>query len=435
MADADDHPPPTASLNGDVADNGGASRFSIRDRFAPGVLTRLQYASYLFMGLVTCMILKGAGGRIFDNVAILKEGCEYLHSMTYPGIDFVQRRLSTACFENTMVYRVSFSLACFFFVQFISVSDLTCCIDADSRVKMQERFFCVKTALVSLLTTLSFWIPNSFFATYAWICMFVSAIFLILQIILIVDFSYEWNETWGERSEGNAKWSWYLLGIALLTYVVGVAVTVINYVYFVPHEDCNLHAFVVTAVLVGAVVYTTVAIWVPHGSIVPSGIVFAYTAVITFSALHVSPDARCNRLYAPEQETSWRVMIATAIFSGCALAYSVVSSGGSSGRSRLSLRDADEIAAEDPDESGHLGHYCYFHGIMIMGSMYLAMMVTNWSVSGASGSNGANSGVAVAFWVKNTTVWLTIATYLWTLLAPYFCCRDRDYGYDIPDDW
>ena len=414
MSDAADDVENTSERHGLTATGGGSSG-SDSSMFTPGVLTRMQYAMYLFLAFVVCMLFKGGLGH-FMSVKVIREAC------TAAG-DTAQ---SHSCEGNLLVYRTSFALTLFFSLMFISVSDLTCCVDAKSRAEFQQKFFCWKSLVLNLFFLMVYWIPNGFFATYAWVCMFASAIFLVLQIILIVDFSYQWNEEWGDRSERNSKWSWYLMIVAGGGYLCGLAVTIINYIYFVPHVDCNANAFIITSVLISAVVYTMFAIWVPHGSIVPSGIVFGYTSIIVFTALRLSQDQRCNTLYSPPGEESWKMTLLGAIFSAGALAYSVISTGGS--RTSVSLRTEEELNAEDPDETGHLANYCYFHGIMIMGAMYLAMIVTNWSVSGGSTSAETTSGVAM--WVKVSSCWLTIFVYLWTLLAPYFCCKDRDFGID-----
>jgi hypothetical protein len=346
--------------------------------------------------------------------------------------------LNAVCYSNTLVYRVSFALVLFFLVHFAAVSDLTCCIDASSRAQFQERFFLVKSALLLLLFSVTFSIPNAFFAGYAWLCLFVSAVFLVVQMILMVDFSYQWNDDWGQRAEDNVKWQWYLLAVSLGSYTVGLAVCIAGYVYLVLHGDCNFNAFAITAVLVFGLVSTVIAIWVPHGSIVPSGIVFAYCSILQFANLRSdSSDVYCNAFADGTATTSssLKSTVLAAIFSGSVLAYSVVSAGGS--RSSLTLGDEDDHnngRLEDADASGHLSEYCFFHLIMIAGSMYLAMLASDWAVSGGGGATSTSSSTSVAFWVKNASIWCTMALYLWTLLAPYFCCKDRDFGFQT-DDW
>lgn len=389
------------------------------------------------------MILKGTHGKLVSmsgKLDILQRGCETLMAiergaggsdqdgMTHSSI------LNVACYENTVVYRISFALAIFYFLHFLSVSDLTCCIDSHIRAKMQTKFSFLKGGILLLLNFLTFFIPNAFFSYYAWACMFAGALFLLLQVVMLVDWSYHWNEEWGERSERNGKWQWYLLAIAVGTFVFGIVMSVLNFIYFAPHQDCNLQGFIVSLTILSAVGYTLIAIWVPHGSIVPSGIVFAYTSAIVFTTLRLVNDEHCNAFASEAAGTTdppIKTMLLTALFSSILLAYAAVSVGG--GRQALTGATDVELAGEDPDEEGHLAGYCYFYLIMIMGSMYLSMMVTDWQISGSDGSNGHAQGVSASFWVKTSTVGLTIVLYIWTLLAPYFCCKDRDFGFNT--DW
>ena len=393
-----------------------AGTSSAVSRLDPNLIVRLQYSGYLFLGMIACTVLQHSGSA-FDNISVLQQGCKYLSEH---GVDASSTVLNVACLHNTLVYRISFALAMFFFLHFVSVSDLTCCIDIQSRVQLQTRFFFVKTFLLSALITLSFWIPNGFFAGYAWLCLFLSGVFLVIQVVLIVDFSHDWNDEWGRRSDSNVKWQYYLVAVSGGCYVVGSTVCICGYIYFVQSGDCNFNAFVITSVLVGAIVNTMVAIWVPHGSIVPCGIVFAYTAVIAFTTLKGQRDPHCNSLYQEDQ--SAKSLILSLIFSAGVLAYSVVSAGGN--RQGLSLE-----AGVESEESGHLSGYCFFYAMMLLGSAYLAMLVTNWQVSGS----GENQSESIAEWVKLSTVWGTMFLYLWSLLAPYFCCRDRDFGINTSD--
>lgn len=442
------------------------------DVFSPGVITRLQYSSYLFIGLVACLILKGTAGHALDSFALFRHGCEYLSTtesgivhtilniggggggdggqLPMPSVKAPESLLSFACFGNTLVYRVSFSLALFFLVHLIAVSDLTCCIEAKIRAQMQERFFSFKTLLLVLLVLLTFTVvPNAFFAGYAWLCMGVSSIFLLVQIILLVDFSYQWNDDWGRRAEetGNQKWQYYLATVAIGSYAVGIICCIISFIYFVPHSDCNFNAFAITAVvIVPGIISTLVAVWVPHGSIVPTGIVFAYCSVMELLTLRATEDPYCNAFPSSQgaggsDSHSMKGLLISSLVSGAVLAYTVVSSSGD--RTQMTLEATEDAAQRDADDDGHLSGYMYFHLVMLMGSMYLAMLATDWTVSGGVGSGDAGNndvrafggrGVTAAFWVKHTSLWLTMATYMWTLLAPYYCCKDRNYGFDT-DDW
>nr|CCC95274.1 unnamed protein product [Trypanosoma congolense IL3000] len=386
---------------------------------SPTVVLRVQYATYLFLGLVGTMVLRGTLGRILSYVPMIKKGCEYAG-----GGD------ANFCTGEVLAYRVSFSLALFFFFHLLSVSDLTCCIDAESRVEFQKRFFFAKTILLGLVFAATLSIPNTFFAYYAYACIFASGLFLLINVVFLVDFSYRWSDEWTSRMEQHGKWMFYLIATTLMGYAAGIIISIFSFVYFVPHSDCNYNAFAILSVLISAVVYTVLSIWVPHGSVLPSAIVFAYSSGVMFTTLRLENDSYCNTISVPpEQAGSMKQMLLGSLVSGFTLFYSVVSTGGNGGLSST----ADDEEEGDPDTTGNLSSYMFFYATMVLGSMYLAMLSTGWHVSGRS-EGVVEDSINIAYWVRSGTVWSSVLLYVWSLLAPYYCCRDRDFGFNT-DDW
>lgn len=389
--------------------------------FSPGLIVRMQYALYLFIGLLSTLFLRGSAGRAFSKVLLLEKGCAAV--------------TGSSCTGEMVAYRVSFSLAVFFFLHWLSVSDLTCCIDGASRAQLQTRFFTVKSILLAAISVCTFFIPNAFFFYYAYICMFASALFLLLNIIFLVDFAYYWNDDWGERAERNSKWMWYLLFISSGSFLLGIGITVASFVVFVPHQDCNFNAFFIFSILFGALVYTVLSIRLPYGSIVPSSIVFLYTCVVLFSTMRTQQNDYCNRLTSVPGSFSTKQMLLGCLVPSFTLFYAVVTAGANG--SSLIMHDDDDGGHEDdddPDASGHLSHYLYFYFIMILGSMYLAMLASGWHVNGG-GDDALTGSTRVSAGVRYVTVWLAIVLYIWTLVAPYICCKDRDFGFDVEEEW
>ncbi|RNF22939.1 putative serine incorporator [Trypanosoma cruzi] len=79
-----------------VGTSGGNSQFT------PGVLLRVQYACYLFFGLILTMLLRSSLSGIFSHLSVLQKGCKLATSA-----------LSEDCTAEVLVYRVSFALALF----------------------------------------------------------------------------------------------------------------------------------------------------------------------------------------------------------------------------------------------------------------------------------------------------------------------------------
>lgn len=388
--------------------------------FSPGLIVRIQYALYLFVGLLSTLLLRGTAGRAFSKIFFLEKGCAAV--------------TGTSCTGEMVAYRVSFSLAVFFFIHWLSVSDLTCCIDGASRAQLQTRFFTVKSVALAGISVCTFFIPNGFYYYYAYVCMFASAIFLLLNIIFLVDFAYYWNDDWGERADRNSKWMWYLLLISSGSFLLAIGITVASFVIFVPHQDCNFNAFLICSVLFGGLVYTVLSIRLPYGSIVPSSIVFLYTCVVLFSTMRTQQNDYCNTLVSGPGSFSIKQMLLGCLVPSFTLFYAVISAGANG--SSLTMHDGDNEVEDDddPDASGHLSHYLYFHFIMILGSMYLAMLATGWHVNGG-GDEALMGSTKVSAGVRYVTVWIAIILYIWTLVAPYTCCKDRDFGFDVEDDW
>ncbi|KAG5500427.1 hypothetical protein JKF63_03520 [Porcisia hertigi] len=412
------------------AQDGGSSRRRFRSvdedsDFSPGLVLRLKYAMYLFVALLLSMMVRGLMSSLFEKVPMLEKGCA---TSSRGGV------IQAACGAEMLIYRASFALTVFFGIHWLSVSDLTCCIRSKDRAELQRSFFTVKTLLLVLLFVVTLFIPNGFFSGYAYVCLFCSGVYLLMNVVFLVDFSYKWSDEWSDRADGNSKWVWYLLTIAVGGFTLAVAAIVASFVMYVPHTDCNFNASVITSVIAGAFVYYILSIYVPHGSIVPSSIVFLSTSGILFLTLRTNDNEHCNRLATHPSSTAYSILqtIATMAFTCFTLLYSVVTAGASGSAFQIGRDDDGE--EEDPEEAGHLSHYMFFYTIMIFGSMYMAMLGSSWHVSGA-GDSGLSKSISIALWVRLSTVWAAIFLYIWSLVAPYTCCKGRDFGYSIDEDW
>lgn len=395
------------------------------DDLSPGLIVRLKYAMYLFVALLFSMMAHGLMSSLFDKIPILEKGC----AMSSKG-----GVIRAACAAEMLIYRVSFALTVFFGIHLISVSDLTCCIRSKDLAELQRSFFTVKTVLLVVLFIVTLFIPNGFFSAYAYVCLVCSGLYLLMNVVFLVDFSYHWSDDWIERADGNSKWMWYLLIIAVGSFVLAIAVVVASFVIFVPHSDCNLNACIITSITVGAFIYFILSIYVPHGSIVPSSIVFLYTSCILLFTLRTTDNEHCNRMATRPSSTTYAILqtIFTMLLTCFTLLYSVVATGGSG--ASLNIGQNEDGGAENPDETGHLSHYMFFYTIMIFGSMYLAMLGSSWHVSGA-GEDGLSKSINLAFWVRLSTVWAAMFVYIWSLVAPYTCCKGRDFGFAVDEDW
>jgi len=90
-------------------------------------------------------------------------------------------------------------------------------------------------------------------------------------------------------------------------------------------------------------------------------------------------------------------------------------------------------AAEEEDDPVPLGpvqamRNAKFHLIMAAGSMYMAMILTNWSSRQEVENNSKSYDVgAETMWIKIVSQWLTCLLYIWSLAGPLIL-KDRDFS-------
>lgn len=103
------------------------------------------------------------------------------------------------------VYRICFALACYFAL--MAVMMIGAKSSRDGRAPIQNGFWGMKYLVVIAIAIGAFFIPNdgAFATTWMWIGLIGGVMFILVQLVLIVDFAHSWAETWvGEyRKLGN----------------------------------------------------------------------------------------------------------------------------------------------------------------------------------------------------------------------------------------
>jgi hypothetical protein len=65
------------------------------------------------------------------------------------------------------------------------------------------------------------------FAVFAtgWAARFGSALFLIIQMIILLDFTQSWNDAWVANGEEDPRWLYGLLGLTVTAFlgVLGIS--------------------------------------------------------------------------------------------------------------------------------------------------------------------------------------------------------------------
>ncbi|MED6272466.1 Serine incorporator 1, partial [Characodon lateralis] len=321
-------------------------------------------------------------------------------------------------------------------------------------------------ALVGL-TVGAFFIPDGTFTT-VWYYFGVvgSFIFIIIQLILLVDFAHSWNQSWLEKAENGNKKCWFaaLLSFTFITYALAFTAVVLFYVFYTQPDDCTEHKVFISLNLLFCIAVSIVAILPkvqeaqPTSGLLQASVISLYTMYLTWSAMTNNPNKQCNpsllSLVQPSSPTpppgptqapgyvQWwdaQSIVGLLVFLFCTLYASIRSSNNAQVNKLMQTEESQGLTADqeasvgedgvrravDNEEDGVTYSYTFFHFSLCLASLYIMMTLTNWYKPNSDYETMQTSMPAV--WVKISSSWLSLGLYLWTLVAP-LVLPDRDFN-------
>ncbi|XP_077385474.1 serine incorporator 1 isoform X1 [Festucalex cinctus] len=442
-------------------------------------VTRIMYAWILLLGtIVSCVMLSPGAEKLLIRIPGF---CAGGADSSLPGM---QADFNCEIFMGyKAVYRVCFGMSMWFV--WFSILLVNVKNTKDPRAAVHNGCWFFKVLGLVLVTAGAFYIPDGTF-TYAWFAVGSAGafFFIVIQLVLLVDFAHSWNESWMDRMESEGSMIWYA-GLALVTivnYLLSFIACVLFYVFYTTPDDCFINKFFISfnmLLCIGASVISVlkkVQEYQPRSGLLQSSIITLYTTFLTWSAMSNEPDSPCNpgllnivqQIAAPTlapfedgNQTAgvfisdtdepvpsapylqwWdaQSIVGLTLFVLCII-YSSLRSSSASQMSKLTIASKDsEILAEGgsqesiegetgtrrvADSEGELVEYSYsfFHFMLFLASLYIMMTLTNWY------SPNADYTVTKkwpAVWVKITSSWLCLALYIWTLVAP-MVLTNRDF--------
>uniref|UniRef100_A0A803QN50 Serinc-domain containing serine and sphingolipid biosynthesis protein n=1 Tax=Cannabis sativa TaxID=3483 RepID=A0A803QN50_CANSA len=266
--------------------------------------------------------------------------------------------------------------------------------------------------------------------TFMTISKFGSGLFLLVQVVLLLDFVHRWNDTWVGYDE--RFWFIALFVVSLFCYLASFVFSGLLFHWFTPSgHDCGLNTFFIVMTLISVFVFAIVALHpAVNGSILPASVLSVYCTYLCYSALSSEPrDYECNGLHKHSKAVSTGTLTLGLCTTVLSVVYSAVRAGSSTtllsppgsprAGSEKPLLPLDKAAEHEEKEKSKPVSYSYsfFHLIFSLASMYSAMLLTGWSTSvGASGKLVDVGWPSV--WVRIITGWVTAALYIWSLIAP-----------------
>lgn len=199
------------------------------------------------------------------------------------------------------VYRICFALCCFFALMACIMMGVRS--SRDPRTPIQNGFWAFKFLIVIGIAIGAFFIPEGSFApTWMWFGLLGGLAFIVIQLVLIVDFGHTWAETWVGRYEETESKTWYcaLLSVTFLQYALTIAGVSLLFIHYTTADDCSLNKFFISINLILCVATSVVSVLpavqdrLPNSGLLQSAMVSLYVMYLTWSAVANNPGENVN---------------------------------------------------------------------------------------------------------------------------------------------
>lgn len=401
------------------------------------IATRLMYTIVFLLISVVAFCFKIYAYDILSHIPFVEESCTEDTCGTFS------------------VYRLTFAL--FLFHGLLSVLFIGIRSTKDPRALLNDGWWPLKLPLLLAVIVGCFFIPNEFFTYYAWVAIIGAGLFILIQLVLLIDFAYSWSESWVSKwqddTEGGEEriYLYGLLSVTGLLFLIALLFDILMYTLFC-RDGCWWNSLLITANLIMCLFLSVMSIlprvqeFNPRAGLLQASIFSVYCTYYVYSAILSEPT--CGQLtefaWASSDSTTsdWLSLVFGGLFTVISVVYASVRAGSSTSlkqrdydeepfltsteRKEEPLEEDDEEEDQDDERKGTAYSYSLFHLAFALGAMYIGMLLTNWSViTGDTGNLSTDSGwVSVS--VKLFSCLFAGALYLWTVLAPMLL-PDRDW--------
>ncbi|GAA5941238.1 Tms1p [Sporobolomyces koalae] len=236
------------------------------------------------------------------------------------------------CYGVLAVHRICFALALFHMI--LSVFLIGVKDTRTKRAALQNGWWGPKVLSWLVLVYISFLIPNGFYLFYGnYVSLLGSTIFILIGLVLLIDFAHSWSETCLDKWEktDSPLWKWTLISSTLGLYVLTISLTIVQYIFFAG-KGCGLNTTLITINWILSVIVSVLSVAPriqesnPRSGLAQSGMVVAYTAYLITSAIANHDDdsssGTCNPLTKRAAGARTGMVVLGAVFTFLAIAYS-----------------------------------------------------------------------------------------------------------------
>lgn len=385
---------------------------------------RLAYCGLFGLSLIVSWILREVGAPLLEKFPWINTSDSDTHTKEW--------------YQIQAVLRVS--LGNFLFFGILSLIMIGIKDQNDKRDSWHHGGWCAKMIIWAVLVVLMFFLPNVVISIYETISKFGAGLFLLVQVIILLDGVHTWNDAWVAKDE--QKWYVALLVISIGCYLAAFTFSGILFVWFNPSgHDCGLNVFFIVMTMILAFVFAVIALNPSvNGSLLPASVISVYCAYVCYTALSSEPrDYVCNGLHNKSKAVTISTLVLGMLTTVLSVLYSALRAGSSTtflsppsspksaGKKPLLEGEDMEEGRENKKETEARPvsySYSFFHLIFALASMYSAMLLSGWTSSSES-SDLIDVGWT-SVWVRICSEWFTAGLYIWTLVAPWLF-PDREF--------
>ncbi|XP_016568101.2 probable serine incorporator isoform X2 [Capsicum annuum] len=312
------------------------------------------------------------------------------------------------CSHTMGVLRVSLGCFIFFLVMFLTTCFTSKLYDVSN--VWHSGWWILKFLMLITFTVIPFFVPSDYVQLYGEFARVGAGVFLILQLISVIEFITWWNNYWmpDERKKQSCSLGLFMSTVCYIASICGI---VMMYVLYASKTSCILNIFFIswTAILLVVMMAVSLHSKVNRG-LLSSGIMASYVVFLCWSAIRSEP---ATQKCSPQQQNSghggWTTVLGFLI-GICAIVMATFSTGIDS--QTFQFRK-DKVQSEDDVPY----KYGFFHLVFSLGAMYFAMLFISWNLDGLPRKWSIDVGWA-STWVKIVNEWFAATIYLWKLILP-----------------
>eukprot|EP00929_Paragymnodinium_shiwhaense_P008658 TRINITY_DN112624_c0_g1_i1.p1 TRINITY_DN112624_c0_g1~~TRINITY_DN112624_c0_g1_i1.p1 ORF type:complete len:429 (+),score=88.32 TRINITY_DN112624_c0_g1_i1:93-1379(+) len=334
------------------------------------------------------------------------------------------------CWYDQVIYRgEAAAVVVFLVLLFLCLSG---CATGAARSQSVAKFMGV-----FLIGFVLLFLPNDVLDAFGSVATGASALFLVAQALLLIDFAYTWNQLWFDnalaayRREIHQRGYRFWLGLVLVSAALLILGSLIGAIllYINSPDDGGRIALVSAVIISILLLLVSITDWCEHGTLLTSAVVMAYTVYLVCEAFSVKPGTSMSIPSWLGLTICTVSLISFSTGAASSLSLEPTPSGTSAAQQPLSP-PASAAGAADAAERGAAGAAAGEAEEVepSEGRMYALQCLVHAAAALFICASVSPHASHATFALRTAAIFASLALYGWTLVAPKLL-TNRDFGH------